>query len=290
MTTGTTLRESVRGVPASPVRSVVSGYHGYLDRGVPPALHRGLPSPYLTVIFTLHEPLQVAQHVDQRRPPGEYDSLVGGLHTSPALVTHDGAQSGIQLRLSPLGARALLGMPAGELAGVDVAGSAVLGRAAYRIGEVLRDAATWPERFAALDRQLLAQGAQAGEAARQPAPEVVEAWRCLLRTGGTVPISRLAAHVGWSDRQLARRFRTEIGLTPKAAARVIRFDRARRLLQRGATGSLAQLAADCGYYDQPHLVREFNAFAGCPPTQWYAEEFGNIQAVPQSDEPRSGHD
>ena len=51
MTTGTTLRESVRGVPASPVRTVVSGYHGYLDRGVPPALHRGLPSPYLTEEF-----------------------------------------------------------------------------------------------------------------------------------------------------------------------------------------------------------------------------------------------
>src|SRR4029077_17747240 len=86
------------------------------------------------------------------------------------------------------------------------------------------------------------------------------------------------------------RFRAEIGLAPKAAARVIRFDRARNLLVRrldgatahGATADrgypLAGPAADCGYFDQAHLAREFRALAGCPPSQWLAEEFRNVQA------------
>ena len=61
-----------------------------------------------------------------------------------------------------------------------------------------------------------------------------------------------------------------------------RFDRARRLLQRrvaaGQAPALADLAAECGYCDQAHLAREFRALAGCPPSQWLAEEFRNVQA------------
>src|SRR6266702_4461028 len=56
------------------------------------------------------------------------------------------------------------------------------------------------------------------------------AWRQLLREGGALRVSELAAGTGWSGRHLTSRFRAEIGLTPKAAARVIRFDRARRRL------------------------------------------------------------
>ena len=79
-------------------------------------------------------------------------------------------------------------------------------------------------------------------------------------------------------------FAAEIGLTPKAAARVVRFDRARRLLQRRAAASrpldLAALAAYCGYYDQAHLDAEFRVLAGAPPTTWLAREFRNLQASP----------
>jgi Helix-turn-helix domain len=65
--------------------------------------------------------------------------------------------------------------------------------------------------------------------------------------------------------------------------RVVRFDRARRLLQRRVATAgqpeLAALAAACGYYDQAHLAREFRALAGCPPSRWLAEEFRNVQAA-----------
>jgi AraC-like DNA-binding protein len=267
----------------------VASYSGYRQAGLPPARHLGLPSPYLTVIFTLDEPLTVAAHPDPTQPAGSYDTLAGGLHTTPALITHEGSQSGIQLALSPLGARALLGVPAGELACLDVEGTDVLGPLADKIQDRLRAEPAWPGRFAALDELLgsVAAGSAAatpGSAAGDPgiSPEIGYAWRRLTRTGGRVGVAKLAAETGWSDRHLRSRFRAEIGLTPKAAARVIRFDRARRLLARrvqaGGNPSLADLAACCGYYDQAHLDREFAALAGCPPTTWLAREFRNIQA------------
>jgi AraC-like DNA-binding protein len=285
--------EHCRHVPAGPLRRYVAWYTGYRQRGVPPARHRGLPSPYLTLIVTLDEPLTIEAHPDPGQPPGEFGTLLGGLHSAPALITHAGAQSGIQVALRPLGARALLGLPAGELAALDLPAEAVLGGVCAELRDRIRAAAGWPERFAVLDEILLrsaglnsaglnSAGLRRVGSSPQIAPEVGWAWHELLREGGTLRVSDLAAETGWSERHLTSRFRTEIGLAPKAAARVIRFDRARKRLVNQLTAGgdylLADLAADCGYFDQAHLAREFRALAGCPPSQWLAEEFRNVQA------------
>src|SRR6478735_4687962 len=235
--------EHHRGIPAEPLRPYVAAYTGYRQRGVPPARHRGLTSPYLTLIFTLDEPLTIVAHPDPGQPPGEYGTLLGGLHSVPALITHAGAQSGIQVALRPLGARALLGLPAGELAELDLPAEAVLGGVCAELRDRVRSAAGWPERFAVLDEILLRRAGLHGAGLHGAglhrvdpgpgiAPEVGWAWRQLLREGGALRVSELAAGTGWSSRHLTSRFRAEIGLTPKAAARVIRFDRARNLLVR----------------------------------------------------------
>ena len=240
--------EHCRWIPAEPLRRYVAAYTGYRQRGLPPARHRGLPSPYLTLIFTLDEPLTIEAHPDPGQPPGEFGTLLGGLHSVPALITHAGAQSGIQVALRPLGARALLGLPAGELAELDLPAEAVLGGVCAELRDRVRAAAGWPERFAVLDEILLrsaglrSAGLRSAGLAGWPlgpspgvAPEVSWAWRQLLREGGALRVSELAAGTGWSGRHLTSRFRAEIGLTPKAAARVIRFDRARKLLVRKLT-------------------------------------------------------
>jgi AraC-like DNA-binding protein len=238
---------------------------------MPPGRHLGLPSPYLTVIVTLDEPLHVARQPDPAQAPGTYRALVGGLHTSPAVIEHDGAQAGVQLALSPLGTRALFGVPAGELATLDLPAADLVGRLADELHERMRGASTWAERFRVLDAGL----GRLVDPSRQPPPEVREAWRVLRASHGTARVADVARRVGWSERHLAARFRTEIGLTPKAAARVIRFDRARRMIPQ-CTGAI--VAATCGYADQSHLVRDFVAFTGLSPSGWLAAEVGNLQA------------
>jgi AraC-like DNA-binding protein len=265
------------GRPAPPLTPFVAGYHGYRLAGLPPARHAGLPSPFLTLILSLDEPLVVATHPDPTQPGGSYRTLVGGLHTRPALITHQGAQSGVQISLDPLGARALLGVPAGELAELDVDADAVLGGLAERAREQMLAASFWQARFAVLDRLLLAR-LRATDAAPPP-PEVVHAWRRLRTSGGAVRVDALALETGWSARHLGAVLRREIGLPPKAAARVVRFDRARRLIA-GTGGRVADVAAAVGYADQSHLDRDFREFAGAPPSRWLAEEVRNVQVPP----------
>jgi AraC-like DNA-binding protein len=268
--------------PGDGLRQYVTRCTGYRQAGVEPAVHRGLPSPWLTMIVTLDEPLVVARHPDPRQPASKHDFLLGGLHTSPALVTHDGWQSGIQLALSPLGARALLGMPAAELAGIDVEAADVFGGLADEIREQVLAECDWAGRFAVLERVIAGRVRAAREpGAQEPKPEVSYAWERLLTSHGTVSVADLSAETGWSARHLREQFRAETGLSPKAAARVVRFDRARhRLLGQDAGGqvALAALAAESGYYDQAHLAREFRDLAGCPPSVLFAEERRNVQA------------
>jgi transcriptional regulator GlxA family with amidase domain len=86
--------------------------------------------------------------------------------------------------------------------------------------------------------------------------------------------------LGWSHRRLIARFRDQIGLAPKTFARVIRFDRAVRQLRTATSRSFAEIAFDCGYFDQAHMNREFREFAGTTPGTFVAAQLdsGGIAA------------
>ncbi|GAA1592522.1 helix-turn-helix transcriptional regulator [Actinoplanes couchii] len=255
--------EYVQAAPAAVLRPYIAFYSGYRQRGLAPAVHRGLPSPFLTLILTLDEPLVIAAHPDPRQAPGSFAALAGGLHLTPALITHDGSQSGVQLAVRPLGCRALFGLPAAELAHLDVDGEALLGRrfvAGTR--ERLAAAGDWPSRFAVLDRAFTARLRPA-----EPPERVARAFRLIVAGS---PVLEVAREVGWSPRHLTTRFHAEVGLRPKEAARVARFDRARRAIRPGVR--LSEVAATHGYADQSHLVRDFQAFAGCAPSRWLSGE------------------
>ena len=258
------------------LRPFVAAAVGYRQEGMPPGEHLGLPSPFLTFVVPFDEPLEMAAHPDPAQAPGRYDGLVGGLHTRPARIAHPGHLAVIQLSLTPAGARALLGCPAGALASLDAPVDDVLGALGAELVERVRTAVGWEARFAVLEEVLLRQ-------LRDDAPraEVAEAWRLTTASGGRLPVAAVAARIGWSTRHLEQRFRAETGLAPKEAARVVRFDRARRELAvravEGRALDLAGLARATGFADQAHLTREWRAMSGLPPTRWLAAEFGFVQ-------------
>jgi AraC-like DNA-binding protein len=108
-----------------------------------------------------------------------------------------------------------------------------------------------------------AAGRGARAAARHASlAEVAWAWGRLRAAHGLVAIGALAAELGWSRKRIVARFRDEIGLPPKAAAKLLRFERARAL---AGTLPWAELALECGYYDQSHLSSDFRAVTGRTP-------------------------
>jgi len=108
------MHEHVVGTVSPRLAPFVASVHGYRLEGFPAGTHVGLPSRSLTVVISLSDPLVVSGPGESA--PATLGSLVAGLHDRPALIHHDGNQHGIQLALTPRGARALFGVPPRELA------------------------------------------------------------------------------------------------------------------------------------------------------------------------------
>ncbi|WP_418960428.1 helix-turn-helix domain-containing protein [Streptomyces tritici] len=212
--------------------------------------------PSVTLFVDLSDSLVYDAH--GRRESG---SAVVGLVPGD-LRLGDRAAGGIeclQIRLSPVLAVAVFGAST-DLSGTVVALEDVWGRDAGRTEERLRAAASWDERFT------IAADALGRRMSARPSldPEVAAAWWLMRTSRGRVRVDSLASEVGWSRKRLWSRFRSQIGLTPKHAARLVRFDHAAHLLAAG--DAAARVAAESGYVDQAHLHREVKAFTGLTPT------------------------
>ncbi|WP_305965195.1 AraC family transcriptional regulator [Streptomyces sp. IMTB 2501] len=253
-------------VPAWPHPALRPGVISY--RGIRMALdrpRRRLEAPIgaATLLLGFEAPVRITR---AGRPPVSLVSVVNGLTTLPALGEHGGRLSGIEVLLAPWAAFTLFGTPQYELANrsLDPDELADAGAPLGELAAALAALPGWPERFALLDRVLL-ERLRAGVPVSE---RVVHAWALLGRSAGRVPVSRLAEEVGWSVRHLENRFREQIGLPPKVAARVLRLQRARRLLAAGH--GQAETAAMCGYYDQAHFSGEFRTMTGCTPGEFLA--------------------
>ena len=273
--------ERIAALPGSPAgAAAVPKMFGYRTPPMP-GVHRGLPSPYLTVVFSLSGPIPIEVPVRDGVRSGTFRMPVGGLHTRPVFLPQptgaDGTgsatgtmlQCGIQLAVHPLAARALFGMPASELTREVLELDEVVGRP----GDGLRQRLTGPIAPGIAARMVSEWIDQrmARASAGHPSAELQHAWRLIVRSGGRRRIGDVARDVGWSRRHLTARMRAEIGLGAKDLARVTRFQLARSMLVSART-PLVRIAADCGYADQSHLTAEWREFAGCTPGQWIAEE------------------
>ncbi|MFF1302470.1 helix-turn-helix domain-containing protein [Streptomyces sp. NPDC058307] len=248
------------------LRPYLRSYVGYWEAVATPYEARLVPTGRATLLISFSEPFSQVRRLGARGGgSGSIGSLVVGLEDRPAICTHPGGQEAIRVEFTPLGAYRLFGMPMSELTNLAVEVRDVLGPGAGVLVERMAATPDWAARFDLLDAALLARL----EHGPRATPEVEHAWRLLSGGAGTIPIARIAAEVGWSQGYLIRRFTQQIGLTPKASARVLRFRHAVALLGRG-TASLTEISTACGFYDQAHLNREFRAIAGTTPGQMVA--------------------
>ena len=258
--------ELVRREPAASLRGMVNAYYGYQEQTAQPMRRREGPGGDVVVILGFDTRWWIGDAVDPRDAGSHHSSFTGGLRETQVLTEHDGRSDGMQVNLAPAAARALFRVPMSSLAGRIVDLEDLLGRRATRLVEQLQEQRSWAERFAVLDATLTRWLSDA------PPHSTEVSWaHARLRTShGRIRVSWLAEELGWSRKRMATRFREEVGLTPKAVARVLRFEQAVRLAERGDLG-WGRLARDCGYYDQAHLIREFRAISGCTPGTFFQD-------------------
>ena len=248
------------------LRAHVRRYIGYVESGRRPLCRREMPSADITVIISLGPSIDVLAGSKERAGFERHTSFVAGLTDAYAVTQHDGVQHGVEANLTPLGAFQFFGLPMSEVAHRVVGLEDVFGREAELLAERLDATPGWEARFELLDETIAARLAE-----RLPAsPDVAWAWSRLTETEGRLPIGALTEELGCSRRHLTARFREQVGMPPKLLARILRFDRAVRRLRVEGEPRLAEIARDCGYYDQAHFNRDFSRFAGSTPGEFLA--------------------
>ncbi|NEW37354.1 AraC family transcriptional regulator [Nocardia cyriacigeorgica] len=227
---------------------------GFRYRDAVPVDITMIPHPLVTLLFDLSE-RGVAYDVLGHPVTG---NAIVGLRSGAFRLTSVGPGEVLQIRMSPV-------VAAATLRDTDVLGGAVTplpdlwGSGAALLTERLRSTPSWDERFA-LAAAFLRSRVPHGFGI---APEIAYAWDRAVRTRGRVRIETLAAETGWSRQRLWSRFRALLGVSPKHASELVRFDHAAHLLAAGRPPADAAVAA--GYADQSHLHRRTKAMTAMTP-------------------------
>jgi AraC-like DNA-binding protein len=248
--------------PPACVQPYVRQYCGYVEQ-TPGTLRRHeFPLPQVVVIFEFGPPIRLIDPADESRADRFSGGFTAGISGTPTITEHDGFQSGMEVMFTPIGARLFFDFPMHELAGRIVGLRDVLRPAERDISARLDEAGDWDARFDLLD-DFIASRIAAARARTQLAGWAIDR---IEETGGQLDIGALARELGYSQKHLITLFRDQVGIPPKLAARLFRFDRVVQHIRAGAPGTWAEIAASCGYYDQAHLNRDMRLFTGTTPT------------------------
>jgi hypothetical protein len=192
--------------------------------------------------------------IERQRP-----SLIVGQMLAPMCLAYRGRAGVAGIRLRPAAGRALVRGSVAEIANRAVDLEDLFGSTAS-LRERLALAGDDAARVGLLDGWL-SSVVRGG-----PAQEIDAAVNGIAASGGTAGLAGVAAAAGLSLRQLERRFLTDVGVAPKSFARLVRLQAALRRIAEGE--ALADVAHACGYYDQPHMTRDFSRLAETSPAAW----------------------
>jgi AraC-like DNA-binding protein len=255
--------------PADPrLCPYVHGYFATSSSLVRPTWQRHLPGTEVPLILNFGAAHTVAgQQLDH--------AWVTGLQTRSQRSVATGERQFMVVRFTPLGAHLFLRLSMDTLTDQTVALDQLSPRVAALVNDDVMIAQGWAERFDAMERLI------GGRVIGSAAPTIAErAWNELVRSGGQTPVRWLAADAGCSHRHLIQQVRAGIGLTPKRLATLLRFNRAIGAVDQNSSNKpllegsplaedacWARIAAECGYFDQSHFIRDFKAFAGVTPSE-----------------------
>ena len=249
--------------PKSPLSKFVDSF--WLYEGYEPEhkTERILPTGTLELVINLrHNELRFHEAESPGNCSRFSGAVVSGAHGRSFEPTEERFIMGIHFK--PGGAFPFLGLPAGDLADTHIDLETLWGLSAGRLRERLCEARTSAERFQLLHEALLSRLCYGVEQHYA----VSAALEMFGKNQGGPRVREAAKHLGLSQRRFIQIFKAEVGMTPKLFSRIQRFQQTRTFIQQNPSPDWADIAAACGYFDQSHLIHDFQTFSGLSPTQF----------------------
>lgn len=243
--------------PPSPALATIVHCFWFLEGAGDGCPEPVIPDGRAEIIF--HLGARFERHTIGAHPTIQPRAMIVGQLTAPMTIAHRGYARVAAVRLQPAALRSVIGADATDVADDAFDLDAVLGRTG-ELQERLAAAPSDRTRAAILDEWLRTI------VRREPRADVTAAVSMILSRRGAVDLQSLSRQTALGPRQLERAFKREAGLAPKTLARLTRLQHALGRISAGAP--LASVAFDCGYYDQPHMTRDFALLAETSPSAW----------------------
>ena len=243
--------------------SAVIKHFWYLEyRGGDPDPETILPDGCPEIVFNLADRFK---RIDSERPVLQPTALLAGQISRGITIMPTGNVRLFGVRLQPTGAFMISGIRQAELKdklpGVDE----IFGSRGKELEDAINTSPGHPEMAAAFEsfvRSALTRNKRRTDGARV-------ACDMIGRRNGAISVRSVAAELGRSERSLERDFREHVGLSPKVFARIIRFQNAVRRIENATDQKMIEAALASGYFDQPHMIRDFREFAGKSPLEYF---------------------
>ncbi len=238
---------------------------------------RCLPTGSVAVVINLgHDAFRVAgpEHADQFQ--SFHGGVLNGASSQYSVIDPTTLVTTMSICFKPAGARLFLPMPASEVTNQVVELFTLWGTAAFNLREQLQAAQTRSEMVCILEHFFLTLVAWE----RTPHPAIPFALALFQDGKGRRSISEVTAQLGISPKRFIHLFEEAVGLTPKVFCRLLRFQEALSLIEGGQRPPWADLALDCGYFDQAHFIHDFQEFSGFTPQVYLAQRSPYRNHVP----------
>lgn len=224
--------------------------------------HRLAPDGHAGMVFCYREPLMQS---DGALLPASF--IYGQISRFHDL--RSGVRNGmLVVVLQPYALFRLTGMPAQELTDELISLPLVFGKAGQQLENELLHAEDNNSRLQLIIQFLAGRVQQSRPGASSI---ILEALPLIYQNSGWMQVAALSEGLHITERHLERKFREQVGLSPKQFLRTIRFRHQLKSLQQRPAPTLTQLAHNAGYYDQPHFNKEFRMLAGITPKQYMTE-------------------
>jgi len=240
------------------------------------AKERLLPTGTMELVINLRDDaMRIYESQNTKRIQSFRDSVVCGAQSGFFVIDTANQASVMGVHFKPGGAFPFFKMPADELCDAHVSLKTLWGAAAGGLRDQLLGAETLERKFHLLEQALLAQARR--PLARHPAVDFA------LKEFQAAParaVGAVTGQIGLSARRFIEVFREEVGLTPKQFCRIRRFQDVLRRVHHRPEVDWADVALDCGYFDQAHFIHDFRGFSGLNPTTYLTQRDEHLNHVP----------
>lgn len=258
--------------PKAPLNRVVECFwtlEGEAQPGTPKP-ERILPDGCVELILNFGA--EFSQHSDNGPQLQPRNFLVGQM-TGPIVISPTGLVELLGIRFHPGGTLPFLRVPLHEITDQIVEVGSLSNRLERELIGATAECSSLPQKISAVEKLLTNYLNNNNK---------YDSWLTTLvcrivDSRGLVSVDQLASDAGVSSRQLERRFLREVGVGPKLLGRIIRFQQVFHAVEHCNT-AWAEIAIECGYYDQAHLIRDFNQFAQQTPAVLFSSQSALTEA------------